>query len=282
MSGVKRVGFLGFGDIGLPMAKRVIGKGYLMTVCGHVRRAPIEDMKSLGAVEVKTPKEVAERSDVTITMVLTEGQTREVITGPNGLLQGAAVGTGIVMMSTLSPEFCRQMEREAAAKGVIVMDAPVAGGRVGAEAGKLGISVGGPPEALEKYRAVLETMGSILYCGGVGTGEVVKLANNMVAFTNILVAHEAISWGIKNGADEDMLVKLMGLGSAGSWMLQNWEGVRKSWEDPKSPAPQIAVKDLSIALRIGEEVKQSCPFAALACELWKGGAPQMPPARPAT
>lgn len=280
MADVSRVGFLGFGDIGLPMARRVIGRGYQMTICGHVRRAPIEEMKSLGAIEVQTPREVAERSDVTITMVLTEAQTREVIAGPEGLLQGAAAGTGIIMMSTLSPDFCRQMEREAAKKGVAVMDAPVAGGRVGAEAGKLGISVGGPKDALERHRALLETMGSIFYCGGVGTGEVVKLANNMVAFTNILVAHEAISWGIKNGADEDMLVKLMRIGSAGSWMLQNWEGVRKSWEDPNSPAFQIAVKDLSIALRIGEEVKHSCPFAALACEFWKAGAPRMPEAKP--
>ncbi len=280
MADVKRVGFLGFGDIGLPMARRVIENGYEMTICGHVRRAPIEEMRSLGAVEVKTPKEVAERSEVTITMVLTEAQTREVIAGAAGLLQGAAPQTAIVMMSTLSPEFCRQMAKEAAQKGVVVMDAPVAGGRVGAEAGKLGISFGGPKEALDRYRAVLESMGSILYCGGVGTGEVVKLANNMVAFTNILVAHEAISWGIKNGADEDMLVKLMRMGSAGSWMLQNWEGVRKSWEDPHSPAPQIAVKDLSIALRIGEEVRHSSPFAALACELWKAGAPRMPEAKP--
>lgn len=275
MTDVKRVGFLGFGDIGLPMAKRVIGKGYQMTICGHVRRTPIEEMKSLGAVEVGTPKEVAERCEVIITMVLTEAQTREVIAGANGLLQGAAPGTGIVMMSTLSPGFCRQMEEEAARKGVIVIDAPVAGGAVGAEAGKLGISVGGPKEAVERYRAVLESMGSILYCGGVGSGEVVKLANNMVAFTNILVAHEAISWGIKNGADEDMLVKLMRMGSAGSWMLQNWEGIRRSWEDANSPAFQIAVKDLSIALRIGEEVRHSCPFTALACEFWKAGAPRM-------
>jgi 3-hydroxyisobutyrate dehydrogenase len=280
MADVSRVGFLGFGDIGLPMARRVVGRGYQMTICGHVRRAPIEEMKSLGAIEVQTPREVAERSDVTITMVLTEAQTREVIAGPEGLLQGAAAGTGIIMMSTLSPDFCRQMEREAAKKGVAVMDAPVAGGRVGAEAGKLGISFGGPKDAMERHRALLETMGSILYCGGVGTGEVVKLANNMVAFTNILVAHEAISWGIRNGADEDMLVKLMRMGSAGSWMLQNWEGVRKSWEDPNSPAFQIAVKDLSIALRIGEEVRHSCPFAALACEFWKAGAPRMPGAKP--
>jgi 3-hydroxyisobutyrate dehydrogenase-like beta-hydroxyacid dehydrogenase len=258
------------------MAKRVIGQGYQMTVCGHTRRAPIEEMKSLGAVEVKTPKEVAERSDVTLTMVLTEAQTQEVIAEPNGLLQGAAKGSGIIMMSTLSPDCCRQMAQAAKAKGVLMLDAPVAGGRIGAEVGKLGISVGGPTEALEKYRPVLETMGTILHCGEeVGTGAIVKLANNMVAFTNLLVAHEAISWGIKNGASEELLVKMMRLGSGNSWMLQNWEGARNSFE-PNSAAPQMALKDLSIALRVGGEVKKACPFAALACEFWKAGVPPIP------
>ena len=107
---VREVGFIGLGDIGLPMAKRVVGGGYEVNVCGHVRRAPIEEMKSVGAKEVANSKEVAQASEVTIIMVQNDKQAEEVIFGHNGLLEGAKEGDGILLTGTFAPAFCKKVD----------------------------------------------------------------------------------------------------------------------------------------------------------------------------
>ena len=272
----KKVGFIGLGDIGLPMAKRLVTHGFQTTICGHVRRAPVEEMKSLGANEVKTPREVAEASDVTVIMVQDDKQAEEVILGPDGLLGGAKEGDGILLMSTLSPAFCRKVAEAAKAKKVDVLDAPVVGARMGAKAGTLGISVGGDRDVLEKYRTVLETMGKITHCGDLGMGQIVKLANNMAATINGLAAYEAIAWGMRNGASEELLVNHMKSGSANSFVMQNWEWLKSFMTDPPQPTFYVGAKDLSYALQIAHEIGQPCPLAALACGLSIAGPPKLP------
>jgi 3-hydroxyisobutyrate dehydrogenase len=271
---VKKAGFLGLGDIGLPMAKRVVTHGFDTTVCGHVRRQPIEEMKSLGAKEVRTSKEVAQASDVTIIMVQNDKQAEEVIFGPTGLLEGTKEGDGILLMGTFSPAFCKRVGEAAGKRRVDVLDAPVVGARMGAEAGTLGISVGGNKEALEKFRPVLETMGRITYCGALGMGQIVKLVNNMCAIINSWVAAEAIAWGMKNGASEEMLVEHIKIGSGNSFSVQNWQWLKSMWTDPPPPTYHVGSKDLSYALAIGHELGQSSPIAALVCELAKKGPPK--------
>ncbi|MFC2027244.1 NAD(P)-dependent oxidoreductase, partial [Chloroflexota bacterium] len=185
---VQKVGFIGLGDIGLPMARNVVTKGFETIVVGHRRREPVEEMKKLGAKEAKTPNELAQTSDVVIIMVPDDKVAGNVIFGVDGLLEGAKEGFGILLMGTYSPAFCQRVGQASIPKGIEVLDAPVVGARMGAEAGTLGISVGGDQNALEKYRAVLETMGKITYCGELGMGEIVKLVNNMAAVINALVA----------------------------------------------------------------------------------------------
>ena len=272
---VKRVGFTGLGDIGLPMAKRVVGGGYEVTVCGHVRRAPIEEMKSLRAKEVANPKEVAQATEVTIIMLQTDQQTEEVIFGPNGLLEGVKKGNGILLMGTYAPAFCKKVAEAARAKKVEVLDAPVVGARMGAEKGTLGISVGGDKYALEKYRAVLETMGRITYCGDVGMGQIVKLVNNVCATVNAWVLAEAINWGIRNGASEKMLIEHIKIGSGNSFSAQNWEWLKSMWTDSPPPTYYVGAKDLGHVLDIGLELRQPAPFTALCCELCKGPPPKI-------
>lgn len=261
---VKKVGFIGLGDIGLPMAKRVATHGYQVTVCGHVRREPVEEMKSLGANDVKTPKEVARASEVTITMVRDDVDTGEVVLGFNGVLEGSEEGSGIIMMSTLSPAFCRKVGEAGKAKGVGVLDAPVTGARMRAASGELGIMLGGREEVVEKYRPVLETMGKIIYCGELGMGEIVKLVNNMSLIINIHGAYEAIAWGVANGADEKLLVELMKMGTASSWPVHNWEYVKSMNVEPPPVTHYLGAKDLSYALKIARKIGQSCPMASLA------------------
>lgn len=273
-----RVGFIGLGDIGLPMAKRIVTGGFQTTVCGHKRRAPIEEMKKLGAQEVKTPSEVAQASDVTIIAVQDDKQAEEVIFGPAGLLLGVKKGDGILLMGTYSPAFCKRVAESAKPKGVDVSDAPVVGARMGAEAGTLGISVGGDEKVIEKYRPILERLGRITYCGAIGMGQVVKLVNNMAAICNARIASEAIAWGMRNGASEEVLVNHMKNGSGGSFVIQNWGWLKSMWTNPPPPTYYVGAKDLGYALTIAHELGQPCPIAGLVCELQYMGPPRLPAA----
>jgi len=261
----EKVGFVGLGEVGLPMAKRVITHGYKVTVCGHVRREPVEEMKRLGAMEVNTPKEVAQESDVIITMLRDDGETKDVVLGVGGIMKGVRKGCGIILMSTLSPALCRRIAATARTKGVNVIDAPVTGTRMRAATGELGIMVGGDKKIMEKYRPILETMGKMIYCGELGMGEIVKLASNMALMINIQGAYEAISWAIRNGADEGVLVELMRTGTANSWVVQNWEWVKSMNVEPPPLTFYLGSKDLGYALRIAREIGQPCPMADL-CE----------------
>lgn len=273
---VQKVGFIGLGDMGLPMAKRVLTCGFEVTVCGHRRRESVETMKSLGAKAVKTSKEIAQVSEVTIVVLPDDNITGEVVLGYNGVMEGAVDGSAIILMGTLSPDFCRKVEKVAKTKDVDVLDAPVTGASIRAETGELGIMVGGDEAVVEKYRSVLEPMGKILYCGTLGSGQTVKLANNMVFQINIHAAFEAISWGIKNGADENLLVELMKMGTAGSWVVQNWEFIKSMNTDPPSPHHWLGAKDLDYALRIGHEFKQPCPLTAMVRERATAGGLKLP------
>lgn len=266
---LRRVGFLGMGDIGLPMAKRLVTNGYEVTICGGRRREPVEVMKALGAKEVASPKEVALASDVVIGMVRDNVQTEEIVFGENGILAGAGQGSVIILMSTLTPAFCQKVAEAAKQKNVDVIDAPVSGGSAVAEKGQLVISVGGSRETLEKCRAVLATLSkAIIYAGDVGMGQVVKLTNNMAMLANMVVATEAISWGIKNGASEENILRFMREGSSNSWVLEHWEFLKQLFKNPVTSS--LAPKDLSFVMNIAHEVGQPCPMAALALEILKG------------
>lgn len=265
---LRRVGFLGMGDIGLPMAKRLVTNGYEVTICGGRRREPVEVMKALGAKEVASPKEVALASDVVIGMVRDNVQTEEIVFGENGILAGAGQGSVIILMSTLTPAFCQKVAEAAKQKNVDVIDAPVSGGSAVAEKGQLVISVGGSRETLEKCRAVLATLSkAIIYAGDVGMGQVVKLTNNMAMLANMVVATEAISWGIKNGASEENILRFMREGSSNSWVLEHWEFLKQLFKNPVTSS--LAPKDLSFVMNIAHEVGQPCPMAALALEILK-------------
>ncbi len=270
-----KAGFIGLGDIGLPMAQNVVTKGHETTVCGHVRREPIEEMKKLGAREVSTPKEVAEHSDAVIIMVRNDQQVGDVILGPDGLMEGLKNGSGIILMGTYAPAFMRKVEEAGKPKNIDVLDAPVVGARMGAAAGTLGISVGGAPEAVEKYRLLIETMGTITYCGPLGMGQIVKMANNICSTVNSWVLYEAINWGIANGASEEMLINHIQNGSGNSFIAQNWEWIKTMFTDPPPSTYYSGAEVMSHILEVGLQVRQPCPFTAMVCELTKGPPPQL-------
>mgnify|MGYP003959970419 CR=1 FL=1 len=270
-----RAGFIGMGDIGLPMAKNVVTKGFETTVCGHVRRQPIEEMVALGAKESPHPKGVAENSDAVIIMVQNDKQAEEVIFGNNGLMEGLHDGAGIILMGTFAPAFCRRVESEGKPKNIDVLDGPVVGARMGAAAGTLGISVGGDPHVVERYRPLIETMGTITYCGLLGMGQIVKLSNNICATLNAWVLYEAMNWGIANGGDEKTLIEHIKIGSGNSFTAQNWEWIKSMFTDPPPPTYYVGVKDMNHVLEIGTDLRLPCYFTALAAERLKGPPPQL-------
>ncbi|NQT73100.1 MAG: NAD(P)-dependent oxidoreductase [Chloroflexi bacterium] len=273
----ERIGFIGLGGMGLPMAKRVRACGYEVTICGHIRREPIEEMKSLGATEVSNPKEVAMSSDIVITMLRNDSDTGEVVLGENGVIEGIKDGGGIIMTSTLSPNFVRKVAESGKIKNLKVLDAPATGADMrSAEQGKLNFMVGGSKDTVEEYRSLLECMGRILYCGELGMGQIVKLTDNMTFLMTMSATFEALTWGIENGADEKTLVEFMKNGCGNSWTLQNWEFVRKVNVEPPPPITALGKKDLDYALRIARDLNLPCPIAAYCDQQFVKGSLHLP------
>src|SRR5437867_2787833 len=214
-----RVGFIGLGIMGRPMAGHILEAGYPLTV--HNRsRAKAEELASRGAGVAGSPAEVAATSEVVITMVSDSSDVEEVVAGPRGVLEGVRPGSIVVDMSTISPAVERRLEEKLRARGCALIDAPVSGGDVGAREATLAIMAGGEREAFERVRPVLKTMGSsITHCGPGGSGQVAKLCNQILVAVTLLGVSEALVFARKNGLDPDIMIRAVEKGAAGSWQL---------------------------------------------------------------
>ncbi len=181
----KRIGLIGLGIMGKPMARNLLKAGYPLTVYSRGRSA-VEALLADGAAGARSSQEVAERSDVVITMVTDTPDVRQVILGEHSVLTGMQVGGIIIDMSTISPSVTREIAEVVKAKGVHFLDAPVSGGEGGAMAGTLSIMVGGEAEVFTTCLPIFQAMGkNIIHVGGTGTGQLTKLCNQIaVAVTN--------------------------------------------------------------------------------------------------
>lgn len=259
----QRVGFIGLGDMGKPMARRVLGAGYQVTSSARRRRDAIDALKSFGLVEVASPFEVAKQSDVVITMVVDEAQSDVVLTGPDGALAGLAAGSVLVVMSTLSPEYCQSLAATAAQTGVSVLDCPVAGGRPRAEQGNLSLICGGPSETIEKCRPILEAMGKVFHCGSVGMGQVVKLANNGLVASQFRLVREVRAMSDAYGMNLSTLMEIIGCSTGTSWVLENWHFLEPHW----GHLGPMAKKDLDLCLGAAGAKNVSTPLLDAAAKL---------------
>ena len=197
----KRIGFIGLGIMGKPMARSLLKAGYTLTVYNRSRSA-VEALQANGAAGARSPQEVAERSEVVITMVTDTPDVRQVIVGDTGVLAGMRAGGVIIDMSTISPSVTREIAEVARAQGVHFLDAPVSGGEGGAVAGTLSIMVGGDAAVFTDCLPILQALGkNIIYMGGNGTGQLTKLCNQIaVAVTNLAMS-EALIFATKAGVD---------------------------------------------------------------------------------
>ena len=199
------IGFLGLGLMGHGMARNIVEKGYALTVAAHRNRAPIEDLVSRGAVEVRTPREVAERSSIVFLCVTGSPQVEALVRGPDGLKAGLRPGSMIVDTSTADPTSTIALAEELAAAGIAYADAPLGGTPVQAAEGKLSAMVGASDETFARIKPVLDTWAAkAVHLGGVGNGHKMKLLNNFVSLGYAAIYAEAMTLATKAGLSAEI------------------------------------------------------------------------------
>ena len=216
----ERIGFIGLGLMGKPMARNLLAAGYPLTV--HSRSAPpVDELVAEGAARASTPAEVAAASDVTITMLPDTPDVESVLFGDDGVSEGAAAGSLVVDMSTIDPIATRAFADRLGSGRVGMLDAPVSGGEVGAVAGTLSIMVGGLDDAFERARPLLEAMGStIVHVGASGAGQVTKTCNQLVVGSAVEAVAEALVLAAQAGVDPARVREALLGGFAGSKVLE--------------------------------------------------------------
>jgi 2-hydroxy-3-oxopropionate reductase len=216
----ERVGFIGLGVMGAPMARHLLSAGFPLTV--HSRSAPpVEALVAEGASWASKPIDVARASDVIVTMLPDTPDVELVLLGADGVADGAAEGSLVIDMSTIDPIATRSYAERFAEGGVSMLDAPVSGGQVGAEGGTLSIMVGGPDDAFERALPVFEAMGStIVHVGPAGAGQVTKECNQLVIASAVEAVGEAFVLAVRAGVDPTKVREALLGGFAGSKVLE--------------------------------------------------------------
>jgi 2-hydroxy-3-oxopropionate reductase len=214
-----KIGFIGLGIMGKPMAKNLIKAGYSLIV--HNRsQAPVDELVKDGAQSAESPRDVAQKSEIIITMLPNSPDVELVVLGENGILAGAKVETIIIDMSSIEPLVSQKIAAEAAKKSVEFLDAPVSGGEPGAIQGTLAIMVGGKQTIFNQCLPIFEVLGkSVVRVGDVGAGGFAKLANQIIVALNIAAVSEAFVLGQKAGLDPEKLFQAIRGGLAGSHVM---------------------------------------------------------------
>lgn len=268
----KRIGFIGLGAMGKPMATRLVHAGYDVIISVHRNRSVADELVPQGARLVDHPYAMAAQTDVVITMLPDAPQVEEVCFGPHSLVSGKGIERALTVidMSTISPLATRAIAARLQETGIEMLDAPVSGGPWRAETGELTIMVGGDAELLELHHAILSVLGTtIVHVGPIGHGEIVKMANNMIAAMLMPVLSEALTLGVKAGADLNTLREVISRSSGGNYMLEKWLPhtlFRDQFED--GFALELLRKDLGIALEMGRELEVPLYEAGLAYQLF--------------
>jgi len=268
MSDIKRVGFIGLGIMGVPMARNLMKAGYELVVWNRSRPG-IDTLVGEGAAEASGPREVAEHSEAVVTIVSYAEDVEQVALGPGGIIEGAHEGFVVVDMSTIGPEPARRVGARLAEAGIAMIDAPVSGGERGAIDGTLSIMAGGDEAVFERVRPLFEAMGKkIVLCGPAGSGQVVKMCNQVTIALNTLAACEALVLCTKLGVDPQRMLEAVGAGGASSWVVQ-FLAPRMLQRDFRAGFKvEHQSKDLRYALDAAHSQHASLPGTALVRELF--------------
>ena len=265
----QRIGFIGLGAMGEPMAANVAKAGYPLTVF-DVRAEPLARLEGLGATVAASARALAEQCDVVLLAVVDDAQVEATLMG-GGVLDALNPGSTVVVHSTIHPSTCRRLAASAAERGVGFLDAPISGGANGAEAGTLAIMVGGDEATLAGCRDVLDAMaGNVVHVGGVGMGEVAKITNNVVLAVNLQGTLEGLRLAKWSGIDEETMLGILRVSAGESWVVRHWEAIQAMAEahpQGRDGLARLTYKDLAFAQAIGHDVGAPLPVTALAAQL---------------
>lgn len=264
-----RVGFIGMGNIGKPMAVQLAKKGFDLMVY-DLRPEPVRELAALGAKVAKSPRDIGAHAELIELVVMNDAQVEQATIGEDGVLQTAQPGTIVAIHSTVLPKTVRKIHDIGKAKGVTVIDAQISGGAKGAAAGTLSVMAGGAKETLDKCRPVFDAFaGNIFHLGALGTGASAKIAHNLIVYVNFLAAAEGMRLAKKLGIDLEAFQALVKVSGGQSRAMDDWLARRRTWAaDPRPERlPELYYKDLKLALELGHDVNLSLPGAALAQQM---------------
>jgi 2-hydroxy-3-oxopropionate reductase len=262
----RKIGFIGLGIMGKPMATNLLKAGYELTVFDIVEE-PVRELEHQGAQVGGSSKELSARNDIVITMLPDSPDVEKAAFGPSGIFEGIRSGSTLIDMSTISPITTRKLAEAARSRGVRILDAPVSGGEKGAIDATLTIMVGGEKEVFDEYRSLFEVMGkNIVYCGGAGSGQVVKACNQILVAGVLETASEALVLGAKAGVDPAIVLKVIAGGYAMRVLDVRGPLVLKRDFKPGFKT-RLHYKDLGIALATGSEYGVPLPVTGLIHEM---------------
>lgn len=265
-----KIGFIGLGIMGRPMAKNLIKAGHELVVFDYNKEA-LADLVSCGAAEAANGKEVASQSEVVITMVPNSPHVRAAVLGENGVAEGAKSGTVVIDMSSIDPTESKAIGVELEKLGIDMLDAPVSGGEPKAIDGTLSVMVGGKKELFDKYYDMLMVMaGSVVYVGELGSGNVAKLANQMVVAVNIAAVSEALTFAKKAGTDPELVYQAIRGGLAGSTVMDAKAPMILNRNFNPGFRIELHIKDLTNALNAAHAVSSPAPLTGQLMEIMQG------------
>jgi len=264
---MKKLGFIGLGIMGKPMAMNLLKAGYSLTVYDIVPEK-IKEVVGAGAVAVSSSKEVAEKSEIVITMLPNSPEVKEAVLGKDGVLDGAKPGSILIDMSSIAPLASKEVSERAKEKKVIMLDAPVSGGEPKAVEGTLAIMVGGPVETFEQVKDILGVMGaSVTRVGEIGSGNTTKLANQIIVALNIAAMSEAMVLATKAGVDPKNVFEAIRGGLAGSTVLDAKMPLALKGNFKPGFRIELHIKDLANALDTAHEVGVPVPLSSVVMEV---------------
>ncbi|MDR1325257.1 MAG: 2-hydroxy-3-oxopropionate reductase [Treponema sp.] len=263
---MEKVGFIGLGIMGRPMAKNLIKAGYKLVV--YDKFAVLDDVVALGAEGAGSNKELAAKSDIIITMLPNSPHVQEAVCGADGILEGVKSGAIVVDMSSIAPAASQEVGAALKAKGVAFLDAPVSGGEPKAIDGTLAIMVGGDKAVFDKVKPILEKMGSsVTLVGGIGSGNVTKLANQIIVALNIAAVSEAFVLAAKAGVDPQSVFDAIKGGLAGSTVMNAKVPMILDGNFKPGFRIELHIKDLQNALDTAHKLGVPIPLTASVMEM---------------
>ena len=250
-----KVGFIGVGFMGKHMARHIIEGGHELTIY-DISETAAKDLVDLGAKWANSPSIVATNSEVIFTSLPTPQDVEQVVIGEGGLLDGAIEGTTFFDLSTTDPETITRISESTSQKGVTLLDAPVSGGTTGAEEGTLCVMVGGDKSKYDKYKSVLDLIGTqVVYCGNLGAGAVCKIVNNLIGMTLGVVLSEAFSLGVKAGVDPMPLYNAVSMSSGETRQMHTFPtGLFEGNFEPGFKL-DLGSKDVGLATNLGRSLR---------------------------